>query len=59
MSSTRLHYLFPVGTLMLAAGLLLHNWTHGRYTEFTAGFLIGMSLVFMIAGFVRHSPASS
>jgi len=44
---------------MLAAGLLLHNWTHGRYTEFTAGFLIGMSLVFMIAGFVRHSPASS
>lgn len=44
---------------MLAAGLVLHNWTHGRYTEFTAGFLIGMSIVFMIAGFVWQSRASS
>lgn len=59
MSSTKLHYLFPIGTLLLAAGLLLRNWTHGRYTEFTAGFLIGVSIVFMIAGFVRHSRASS
>jgi hypothetical protein len=57
-SSTRLYYLFPVGTIMLAAGLLLHNWTHGRYTEFAAGFLIGMSIVLMIAGFVRHSRVS-
>lgn len=47
-----LHRLFPVGSLMLAAGLVLHHWTHARYTEFTAGFLIGMSLTFMIAGFV-------
>lgn len=59
MSSTKLHYLFPIGTLILAAGLVLHNWTHGRYTEFTAGFLIGMSIVFMIAGFVWQSRASS
>lgn len=59
MSSTRLHYLFPVGTLMLAVGLLLHNWTHGRYADFSAGFLIGMSIVFMITGFVRYSRTSS
>lgn len=52
------HRLFPVGTLMLAAGLVLHNWMHGRHTEFTAGFLIGMSIVFMIAGFVGQSGAS-
>jgi hypothetical protein len=56
-SSASLHRLFPIGTLMLAAGLVLHIWTHGRYTEFTAGFLIGMSIVFMIAAFVRHSRA--
>jgi hypothetical protein len=56
-SSTRLHYLFPIGTLMLAAGLLLHNWAHGRYAEFTAGFLIGMSIVLMIAGFVKAPRA--
>jgi hypothetical protein len=40
---------------MLATGLLLHNWMHGRYTEFAGGFLIGMAAVFMIAGFVAHS----
>lgn len=40
---------------MLATGLLLHNWVHGRHTEFAGGFLIGMGAVFMSAGFVRHS----
>jgi hypothetical protein len=58
-SSTSFHRLFPIGTFMLAAGLVLHIWTHGRYTEFTAGFLIGMSIVFMIAAFVRHSRVSN
>lgn len=37
---------------MLAAGLVLHNFMHARYSEFAGGFLIGMSLVFQIAGFV-------
>ena len=55
----KLHRLFPIGTLLLAAGLVLHNWTHGRYTEFTAGLLIGMSLVFVIAGFVGQPHGSS
>ncbi len=48
----KLSRLLPIGVLMLAAGLMLHNFVHGRYTEFTAGFLIGMSAVFMIAGSV-------
>lgn len=40
---------------MFAVGLTLHNFTHGRYIEFAAGFLIGMSLVFMIAGTLGRS----
>jgi|HubBroStandDraft_5_1064220.scaffolds.fasta_scaffold1084570_1 hypothetical protein len=47
--------LIQIGLLMLAGGLILHNWVHGRYTEFAGGFLIGMSIVFMIAGVVGRS----
>jgi hypothetical protein len=36
---------------MLAIGLILHNWAHTRYPEFGAGFLIGMAIVFLLAGF--------
>ena len=49
----------PVGLLMLAAGLILHMFVHARYTEFASGFLIGMSLVFMIAGFTLPSKRIS
>jgi len=55
----KLSRLFPIGVLMLAAGLMFHNFLHGRYTEFTAGFLIGMSAVFMIAGFIGQRRAFS
>jgi hypothetical protein len=34
---------------MLSGGLLLHNFLHARSTEFAAGLLIGMSIVFLIA----------
>ena len=44
---------------MLACGLLLHNFIHGRYTEFAAGLLIGMSTVLIIAGTVRRSRVST
>ncbi len=47
--------LVPIGLLMLSGGLILHNWVHGRYTEFAGGFLIGMSVVFMIAGVMGRS----
>lgn len=52
MLRSKLPRMLPVGTLMLAIGLILHNFTHGRNMEFAAGFLIGMSAVFMIAGFL-------
>jgi hypothetical protein len=51
----KLTRLLPVGVLMLAVGLIVHNFIHGRYAEFAGGFLIGMSAVFMIAAFVGRS----
>jgi hypothetical protein len=45
--------LFPIGVLMLSGGLLLHNFLHARSTEFAAGFLIGMSIVFLTAASVK------
>jgi hypothetical protein len=59
MSANKLGRLLPLGLLMLAAGLILRNWTHGRYSDFSAGFLIGISIVFMLAGFMKHSRASN
>jgi hypothetical protein len=47
--------LLPVGLILLAAGLILHNWISGARAEFPAGFLIGMSIVFMVAGFLKRS----
>jgi hypothetical protein len=41
----------------LAGGLLLRNWVAGRHSGFVAGFRIGKSLAFMIAGCVRPSHA--
>ncbi len=51
--------LFPAGVLMLSVGLLLHNFIGGRYTEFAAGFLIGMAAVFIIAGSVGRLRGSA
>lgn len=58
MSHTTFKNLLPVGLLSLSGGLLLHNFLHTRYSEFVAGLLIGMSIVFMFAGFVKRAPAS-
>ena len=46
---SKLKVLLPMGLLMLSGGLILHNWTHGGYIDFASGFLIGMSIVFLIA----------
>jgi hypothetical protein len=54
MLKKNLNRLFPVGALMLSGGLLLHNFLHARATEFTAGLLIGMSIVFLIAASVKR-----
>ena len=47
--------LVPIGLVLLSSGLLLNRWMHGDYAESISGFLIGISLVFIVAGFVRHS----
>ncbi|HEV2396993.1 MAG TPA: hypothetical protein VGS27_08635 [Candidatus Sulfotelmatobacter sp.] len=44
--------LLPMGLIALAAGLILHNWLRGDYADSAAGFLIGISIVFMIFAFV-------
>lgn len=46
---------------MMSAGLIYHNWSHTDRADFFSGALIGMALVFMIAGFViqkRQMPKS-
>jgi hypothetical protein len=59
MAQDKLNRLLPVGLVMLATGLILRNFAQGRFSNFGAGLLIGMSLVFMIAGFVRLSRNAS
>jgi hypothetical protein len=54
MFQNKLNRLLPIGLLLLASGLILHNFAQGRAVNFSAGLLIGMSLVFIIAGFVRQ-----
>lgn len=54
MLKRNLNRLFPIGALMLSGGFLLHNFLHARYTEFAAGFLIGMSTVFLIAASMKR-----
>jgi hypothetical protein len=44
-----------VGLLALAAGLLVRLFTHASYSEFVAGFLIGLSIVLIIFGLVGRS----
>lgn len=55
MARRKLSQLVPTGLILLASGLLLHNGMHGDYAESVSGFLIGISLVFVIAGFALNS----
>lgn len=55
MSRHKMTRLLPIGLVLLASGLLLHNWMRGDYAESVSGFLIGISLVFMIVGFALNS----
>jgi hypothetical protein len=48
MPQDKLNRLLPVGLVMPAAGLLFRNFAHGHFSNFGAGFMIGISLVFMI-----------
>jgi hypothetical protein len=44
-----------VGLLALVTGLLVRLFTHANYSEFAAGFLIGLSIVLIIFGMVGRS----
>ncbi len=54
----KMNRLMPIGLVLLASGLLLHRM-HGDYVESISGFLIGISIVFLIAGFVGRSQQVS
>lgn len=58
MLSRKMSRLMPIGLMLLASGLLLHRM-HGDYVESISGFLIGISIVFLIAGFVARSRQAS
>ena len=54
MSYFKASRLIPIGSLMLSCGLILNNWTHTKYSHFAGGFLLGMAIVFLIAGLVKQ-----
>lgn len=54
MSRSKLNPLLPIGLLMLGAGLLLHIWMHGDYAQSASGFLLGLSVVFILFGFLSQ-----
>lgn len=59
LSRRKLNPFTQVGMLALAAGLVLRTWMHFRYSEFAAGFLIGLALVFMIFGLIQQQRMMS
>ena len=59
MLKKNLDRLFPVGALMLSGGLLLQDFLHAHSTESATGFLIGMSIVFLIAPSVKRFNQSN
>lgn len=54
MNQRKMSLFTPVGLLVLVAGLLVRQFTHSNYSDFAAGFLMGGSLVLLIAGLVRQ-----
>ena len=54
MSGRSVNVLIPVGLFALVAGIFLRLYTHANYTEFASGFLMGLSLVLIIGGFMRQ-----
>lgn len=54
MSVAKLHRVLPIGTILLAAGLGLHNWIRGDYSDGLSGFLVGIGVILIIAGFANR-----
>ncbi len=59
MSVKKKNALLSLGLLSLSLGLILHLFVHARFSEFVAGLLIGMALVFIIAGFIRRKRSEA
>jgi hypothetical protein len=55
MNRRKLSVLTRVGLLAFAVGALVRLFGHASYTDFTAGFLIGLGIVLMIGGLVKQS----
>ena len=55
MTQRKKRNLIAFGLIFLSAGLILHNWAHGHSMHFAAGFLIGLSIVLIIAGVIVRS----
>ena len=47
------------GSLALAFGLTLRLWTHGNYSHFATGFLVGISIAFLVFGAGRRHKGTS
>jgi hypothetical protein len=57
MNPRKFSVLTRVGLLAFAVGALVRLFLHANYSDFTAGFLIGLGIVLMIGGLVRQSRA--
>ena len=53
MAEHKISILTRVGLVALVIGLLVRLFSHASYTEFTAGFLIGLAIVLMIGGMMK------
>jgi hypothetical protein len=53
MSGRKISPFVGVGLIALVAGIFLQHFTHGRYSDFAGGFLMGMALVFLIFGYAQ------
>ena len=47
------------GSFALAIALGLRHWIHGYHTDFTSGFLFGVSIALLILGLARESRRTS
>jgi hypothetical protein len=55
MNRRKFGVLTRMGLVAFAAGSLVRLFLHASYSDFTAGFLIGLGIVLMIGGLVKQS----
>jgi len=52
MNLQKARLILSIGSLSLV-GICLRLWTDGNYSHFASGFLLGLALVFLIAGVAK------